>query len=79
MEEDVILSLWTELKPHIAGGFTEAADVFINVLVEHDVSLEELYTLTTDMHIKNAIRGHVEIEEEEEEEEEEDYYADDYE
>ena len=66
MSVDLSLEIWEALRPHIAGGFQEAADDFVTILTENLVDPEDINASTTDTHIKKALMDYIEIEDYEE-------------
>jgi len=66
MSLDLSLEIWEALRPHIAGGFQEAADDFVTILTENMVDPEDINASTTDSHIKKALMDHIEVEDYEE-------------
>ena len=68
MSLDLSLEIWEALRPHIAGGFQEAADDFVTVLTENLINAEDISASTTDRHIKKSLLDHIEVEDYEEDE-----------
>jgi len=68
MSVDLSLEIWEALRPHIAGGFQEAADDFVAVLTENLIEPEDINASTTDTHIKKALVDYIDVEDYEEDE-----------
>lgn len=68
MSLDLSLEIWEALRPHIAGGFQEAADDFVTVLVDNVIDPEDIVASTTDLHIKKSLLDHIEVDDYEEDE-----------
>jgi len=73
MSLEIVLEVWQALRPHIAGGFQEAADDFVTVLVDNVIDLKEASAYTTDMYIKKSLSDHIEIDDYEDEDEDDMY------
>jgi len=67
MSLDLSLEIWETLRPHIAGGFQEAADDFVTLLTENLIDPEDIAASATDSHIKKSLLDYIEIEDYEEE------------
>lgn len=74
MSVDLASELWSEIKRYINEiDRQEAAEVYINVLIDNDVDAEDIRTaFRGDSEIKRALQTYLE-DEEEDEEEDEDY------
>ena len=74
MSVDLASELWSEIKRYINEiDRDEAAEVYINVLIDNDVDAEDIRTaFRGDSEIKRALQTYLD-DEEEEDEEEEDY------
>ena len=75
MSVDLASELWSEIKRYINEiDREEAAEVYINVLIDNDVDAEEIRTaFRGDSEIKRALQTYLDDEEEEEEEDDEEY------
>mgnify|MGYP004003700023 FL=1 len=68
MSLDLSLEIWEALRPHIAGGFQEAADDFVMLLIENAIDPVDINASTSDTYIKKSLVDHVVVEEYEEDE-----------
>jgi hypothetical protein len=68
MSLDLSLEIWEALRPHIAGGFQEAADDFVVVLTENMLDPVDINEYNTDPHIKKSLLDYIDVEDYEEEE-----------
>ena len=85
MHLDLVAEIWSELKRYIGTiDRSEAADSFINMLIDHDYSPEDIRTtFKSDSDIKKALVNYIQDDseqqdEDEEYEEEEDWDGEDY-
>ena len=68
MSLDLSLEIWEALRPHIAGGFQEAADDFVMLLIENAIDPADINASTSDTYIKKSLVDLVVVEEYEEDE-----------
>ena len=80
MSVELASEIWTEIKRHInLVDRNDAAETMVSVLIDNDVSAEEIKTaFKGDGEIKRALSDYLKEEEELEEEEEDSYDDDDY-
>ena len=80
MSVEVASEIWTEIKRHINSvDRNDAAETMVSVLIDNDVSAEEIKTaFKGDGEIKRALADYLKEEEELEEEEDDSYDDDDY-
>jgi hypothetical protein len=78
---EVTADMWTELKRFISPpDRADAADIVVNLLVDHDISYENIKSaFAGDSDIKKAIGIHASMDDVEEVEDDEDDEDDDYE
>ena len=65
MEHDIelLLQIWKELRTHIlAGDRTEAAEDFIQTIMEHGVDPNDVITFAVDSDLKAILREHADEE-----------------
>ena len=80
MSVELASEIWTEIKRHINSvDRNDAAETMVSVLIDNDVSAEEIKTVFKgDGEIKRALADYLKEEEELEEEEDDSYDDDDY-
>jgi len=80
MSVELASEIWTEIKRHINSvDRNDAAETMVSVLIDNDVSAEEIKTaFKGDGEIKRALADYLKEEEELEEEEDDSYDDDDY-
>jgi len=80
MSVELASEIWTEVKRHINSvDRNDAAETMVSVLIDNDVSAEEIKTaFKGDGEIKRALADYLKEEEELEEEEDDSYDDDDY-
>jgi hypothetical protein len=80
MSLDVVTELWAAMKPLFAtSDRPEAAETFVNVLIENDFDPKELKkAFKKDGNIINALGIHDDIDDTEDDEEEEEYGYEEY-
>ena len=79
MSVELASEIWTEIKRHINSvDRNDAAETMVSVLIDNDVSAEEIKTaFKGDVEIKRALSDYLKEEEEFEEEEFDDYEDED--
>jgi len=81
MSPDLAMEIWEALRSHISGGFSAAADDFVQVLVENGFDAQELMEVAQDTNVKKSlleyVEDHSEYEDEIDEEDEYSFYDDD--
>ena len=75
MSVELASEIWTEIKRHINSvDRNDAAETMVSVLIDNDVSAEEIKSaFKSDAEINRALSDYLKEEEEEEEEEDDDY------
>jgi len=79
MSPDLAIEIWEALRPHISGGFQQAADDFAAVLIENGMNASEIAAVAQDSYVIKSLAEYADEELVYEEEDDEDYgfYEDD--
>jgi hypothetical protein len=55
MSPDLAMEIWEALRPHISGGFQQAADDFAAVLIENGFNAAELADVAQDSYVIKSL------------------------
>jgi hypothetical protein len=79
MSPDMAMEIWEALRPHISGGFQQAADDFAAVLIENGMNASEIAAVAQDGYVIKSLAEYADEELVYEDEDDEDYgfYEDD--
>jgi hypothetical protein len=78
MSPDLAMEIWEALRPHISGGFQQAADDFAAVLIENGMNASEIAAVAQDSYVIKSLSEYSDEELVYEDEDDEDYgYYDD--
>jgi hypothetical protein len=79
MSPDLAMEIWEALRPHISGGFQQAADDFAAVLIENGMNANDVAAVAQDSYVIKSLAEYADEELVYEEEDDEDYgfYEDD--
>jgi len=55
MSPDIVMEIWEALRPHISGGFQQAADDFVAVLIENGMNASEMADVAHDNYIIKSL------------------------
>jgi hypothetical protein len=79
MSPDLAIEIWEALRPHISGGFQQAADDFAAVLIENGMNASEIAAVAQDSYVIKSLAEYADEELVYEDEDDEDYgfYEDD--
>jgi hypothetical protein len=79
MSPDLAMEIWEALRPHISGGFQQAADDFAAVLIENGMNAGEIADVAQDSYVIKSLAEYADEELVYDEEDDEDYgfYEDD--
>jgi len=79
MSPDLAMEIWEVLRPHISGGFQQAADDFAAVLIENGMNASEIAAVAQDSYVIKSLAEYAdeELVYEDEDNEDYDFYEDD--
>jgi hypothetical protein len=79
MSPDLAMEIWEALRPHISGGFQQAADDFAAVLIENGMNASEIAAVAQDNYVIKSLAEYAdeELVYEDEDDEDYDFYEDD--
>jgi len=79
MSPDMAMEIWEALRPHISGGFQQAADDFAAVLIENGMNAGEIAEAAQDSYVIKSLAEYADEEDivYDEDDEEYDFYDDD--
>ena len=79
MSPDLAMEIWEALRPHISGGFQQAADDFAAVLIENGMNASEIAAVAQDSYVIKSLAEYAdeELVYEDEDDEDYDFYEDD--
>jgi hypothetical protein len=79
MSPDLAIEIWEALRPHISGGFQQAADDFAAVLIENGMNASEIAAVAQDSYVIKSLAEYAdeELVYEDEDDEDYDFYEDD--
>jgi hypothetical protein len=79
MSPDLAIEIWEALRPHISGGFQQAADDFAAVLIENGMNASEIAAVAQDNYVIKSLAEYAdeELVYEDEDDEDYDFYEDD--
>ena len=78
MSPDMAMEIWEALRPHISGGFQQAADDFAAVLIENGINAKESAEVAQDSYVIKSLAEYAAEElVYEEDDEDYEYYEDD--
>ena len=55
MSPDLAMELWEAIRPHISGGFQQAADDFVQALIENGYNATELADVAQDSYVIKSL------------------------
>ena len=55
MSPDLAMEIWEALRPHISGGFQQAADDFAAVLIENGMNAGEIADVAQDSYVIKSL------------------------
>jgi hypothetical protein len=73
MSPDLAMEIWEALRPHISGGFQQAADDFAAVLIENGMNAGEIADVAQDSYVIKSLAEYADEELVYEEEDDDDY------
>ena len=73
------MEIWEAVRPHISGGFQQAADDFVQVLIENGMNAAEIADVAQDSYVIKSLAEYAddELVYDEEDDEEYNFYDDD--
>jgi len=78
MSPDLAMEIWEALRSHISGGFQQAADDFVAVLIENGMNASEVAAVAQDSYVIKSLAEYADEElVYEEDDDEYDFYDDD--
>jgi len=78
MSPDLAMEIWEALRPHISGGFQQAADDFAAVLIENGMNAGEIAEVAQDSYVIKSLAEYADEDiVYDEDDEEYDFYDDD--
>jgi len=78
MSPDLAIEIWEALRPHISGGFQQAADDFAAVLIENGMNASEIAEVAQDSYVIKSLAEYADEELVYEDDEDDDYFDDMY-
>jgi len=78
MSPDMAMEIWEALRPHISGGFQQAADDFAAVLIENGMNASEIAAVAQDSYVIKSLAEYAdeEIAYEDDDDDSYDFYDD---
>ena len=78
MSPDLAMEIWEALRPHISGGFQQAADDFAAVLIENGMNASEIAAVAQDSYVIKSLAEYAdeEIAYEDDDDDSYDFYDD---
>jgi len=73
MSPDLAIEIWEALRPHISGGFQQAADDFAAVLIENGMNASEIAAVAQDSYVIKSLAEYADEELVYEDDDDEDY------
>ena len=55
MSPDFAMEIWEAVRPHISGGFQEAADDFVAVLIENGMTASDIAAVAQDSYVIKSL------------------------
>jgi len=80
MSPDLAMEIWEAMRPHISGGFQQAADDFVAVLIENGFNADEVAAVAQDSYVIKSLAEYANEElvyEEDSDEDDYNFYDDD--
>jgi ABC-type Zn uptake system ZnuABC Zn-binding protein ZnuA len=74
MSPDLAIEIWEALRPHISGGFQQAADDFAAVLIENGMNANEVAAVAQDSYVIKSLAEYANEELVYEDEDDDDYF-----
>jgi len=78
MSPDLAIEIWEALRPHISGGFQQAADDFAAVLIENGMNASEIAAVAQDSYVIKSLAEYADEELVYEDDDHDDYFNDMY-